>query len=451
MIESLRAFLPGSLVDVFPLEDPNSLLGQRLEFRPIKVHVARNSIVVSRRAVIEQTMLEVKDSNAIAEIKEGARFTGTVRAIVEYGAFVEISPGIYGLLHITDISWKHTSSVNEVLSRGDEVEVMVLAIDKEKNHVSLGMKHLQPNPWEFFSRAHPVNSRAFGKVTRVLEYGIFVEVEDGVQGLVHTSEMSWTRKNPNPSKLYSAGDEVEIMVLEIDTERRRISLGIKQCQPNPWQEFAVAYRKGDKVNGKVRSISEFGLFVELSGDIDGLVRMSELSYEKSGEEAVRDYSKGQEVEMVVVAIDAERERISLSIKQLQDGGFGAFCEEYLRGAMVRGTIAVFAEKGAQVNLENGVRGFLPISEIAEQHVENMSDHIKEGEEREFLLIDTDMRNRQAILSLKEKGRRQRELATQERKQRSPAGNTLGALLQAKILETKEEAERQAEQAPNDDE
>ena len=438
MMDGLRGFLPGSLVDIFPLPDPMSLVGERIEFRPIKVNMVRSSIVVSRRAVIERTMLEVKDSNVMSTLEPGAKLPGVVRAVVEYGAFVEVMPGVYGLLHITDISWKHTASVAEVLKKGDEIEVVVLKVDEEKGRVSLGMKQLQPDPWEFFDRSHPINSRAFGKVTRVLEYGIFVEVDNGVQGLVHNSEMSWTRKTPNPAKIYNIGDEVEVMILDIDAGRRRISLGVKQCQPNPWQEFAVAYRKGDKVSGKVRSVNEFGLFVELSGGIDGLVRMSELSYEKNGDEAARDYVKGQEVEMVVTSIDAERERISLSIKQINDGDFDAFVEQNSHGSLVQGTVSAVLEKGAQVRLEGGVRAFLPIGEIADKRIEQVGDYVKEGDELEFVLIDHDIRHRQVTVSLKEKDRSREK--TEKRPPIKPSANTLGALLQAKILETKADKE-----------
>ncbi len=438
-MDGLRAFLPGSLVDIFPQADVSGIIGKRMEVRPIKVNKVRNSLVVSRRAVIEHDMLDIKDDSVAGAIEAGARFRGSVRAIVEYGAFVEISPGVYGLLHITDISWKHTTSITDVLSVGDETEVVVLSVDRDKGRVALGMKQLQPNPWEFFDRAHPVGSRMFGKVTRVLEYGIFVEVEDGVQGLVHSSEMSWTRKNPNPIKLYSVGDEAEVMVLDIDAKRRRISLGIKQCMPNPWQDFAAAYRKGDRVKGTVRSISEFGIFIELLGGIDGLARMGELSYDMSGEEAVRAYKKGQEVEMVVLDINADRERISLSAKQLANTGFDAFVGRHLHGSLVKGVIAAVVEKGAQVKLEGDVRGFLPISEISETHVENVGDFVKAGEEHEFVLIDNDMNNMQAVVSLREKERRVRDKAMQERKT-APPKNTLGAMLQAKIRESEESDE-----------
>lgn len=437
-LEGIRAFLPGSLVDIFPQSDSSTLVGQTIEVRPIKFNPARNSLVVSRRAVMERAMLDVKDGGAMETVTEGARMRGTVKAVVEYGAFVEIAAGIYGLMHITDISWKHTTSINEALSVGQEVEVMVLGVDKEKGRISLGMKQLQPNPWEYFDRTHPAGSRMFGKVTRAMEYGVFVEVEDGVQGLVHSSEMSWTRKNINPLKSYSPGDEVEVMILEIDAERRRISLGIKQCTPNPWQDFAAAHRKGDRLTAKVRSVStEFGLFMELDGGIDGLVRLTELSYDEPGETALRKYKKGDEAEVVVLSIDAERERIGLGIKQLESGGFDEFVEQHLHSTQgVRGKITAIVEKGAQVELEGGVRGFLPIGEIAEQRVENIGDFLKEGEEHEFILIKGDARNMQAVLSIKEMIRQQREQAMQERKKEAQAqqGPTLGALISAKMRE-----------------
>ncbi|MGI9298048.1 MAG: 30S ribosomal protein S1 [Gammaproteobacteria bacterium] len=448
-VDGLRAFLPGSLVDIFPHSDPSVFVGQKIEARPIKVNRARNSLVVSRRAVIERAMLEVKEGSMVESIKPEARFRGTVRAIVDYGAFVEIASGIYGLLHITDISWKHTASIENVFAVGDEIEVMVLSVDREKGRIALGMKQLQPNPWEFFDRAHPVGSRMFGKVTRAQEYGVFVEVEDGVQGLVHNSEMSWTRKIPNPMKTYSPGDEVEVMILEIDTDRRRISLGIKQCTPNPWREFAAAYRKGDRITGTVRSISEFGLFVELPGEIDGLVRMGELSYERPGEEAAREYQRGQEVEAVILAIDAERERISLGVKQIGNTGFDAFVDRHLRGTVVRGVVSAVVEKGAQITLEGETRGFLPIGEISEQRVENVGDFVKAGEEHDFILLNNDMKNMQAIVSLKEHDRQQREKALQERKKQAPPRNTLGAMLQAKIRES--ESEESGEQSAPDKE
>ncbi len=436
-LDGLRAFLPGSLVDIFPQSDPAALVGSSIEVRPIKINQARKSLVVSRRAVIERAMLEVKDNNLMEKVAEGARFTGAVRAVVEYGAFIEVASGIYGLLHITDVSWKHTTNIHNVLAVGDEIEVVVLSVDGEKGRISLGMKQLQPNPWEFFDRLHPIGSRIFGKVTRVLEYGIFVELEEGVQGLVHSSEMSWTRKNPNPAKLYAEGGEVEVMILEIDKDRRRISLGIKQCAPNPWREFSVAYRKGDKITGKVRSINEFGIFIELPGGIDGLVRMSELSYDSPGEEAAREYKKGQEVEVAVLTIDTERERISLSVKQTENTGFEAFSGGHLRGDMVRGKILSVGEKDAKVILEGDVRAVLPIGEISEQRVENISDFVKEGEEHEFVLLKNDMRNMQALVSIKERNRQVREKALQERKEQAPPRSTFGAMLRAKIHEVSE--------------
>ena len=444
MIEGVRAFLPGSLVDVTPQTDLHAIVGQKVECRPIKVNAAKNSLVVSRRIVIEKTILEVSDGSFMETLAEGARFEGEVRHIVEYGAFVEIASGICGLVHITDLSWRHTTSVADVLKVGEKVEVIVLSVDREKRRISLGVKQLQPNPWDFFHRAHPPGSRLFGKVTRVLDYGVFVELGDGVQGLVHNSEMSWTRKNPNPGKLYSDGDEVEVAVLEIDIERRRISLGVKQCQPNPWKEFAVAYRKGDKLSGRVRSISEFGMFVEMPGGIDGLVRLPDLSYEKSGEEAIRQYRRGQDIDVVILAVDADRERIHLGIKQLDDSDFESFSEQAVRGSVVSGTIESIAEKGAHVKLDGGVRAFLPISEIAEQRVDAVADFVKEGETREFVLIDSDKRKMRATVSIKERDRRAREKLMQDHRKQPAPKNTLGAILQqAQILAAKKEEEEEA--------
>ena len=446
-IDDLRAFLPGSLVDIFPKSEGTDIVGQTIEVRPIKINKPRNSLVVSRRAVIERAMLEPKDSDLMNTIAVDSRLRGTVKAIVEYGAFVEIAAGLYGLLHITDVSWKHTISVANVLQIGEEIDVIVLSIDKEKGRISLGAKQLQPNPWEFFDRTHPVGSRIFGKIARVLEYGVLVEIEDGIQGLVHSSEISWTRRNPSPNKLYNVGEEIEVTVLEIDSKRHRVSLSIKQCAPNPWQEFAVAYRKGDRITAKVRSISEFGIFMELPGNIDGLVRMGELSYEDSGQEVAAQYQKGQEVEVMILSIDDKRERIRLGIKQTKNEGFQEFSEQYMHGSKVRGTVTAIAEKGAQVKLEGEIRGFLPISEISEQRVKVISDHIEEGKEYEFILLDNNMDNMQAIVSLKESNRQQRDKIMQERRQQAPVKNTLGAMLQAKIQESVQKIQDIAQEKP----
>ena len=429
MCDNIRAFLPWSLVDVFPVSDPASLIGTRQQFKAVKINPHKSSVVVSRRALLEKQMLESKDGEDPAAFNEGGQVKGTVRAIVEYGAFVEIRSGVFGLLHITDISWKHVDSVTEVLSVGDEIDIVILRVDTEKGRISLGMKQLQPDPWEYFHRTSPVGSRVFGKVVKMLEFGMFVEIGDGVQGLVHSSEISWKRKDSNWENLYKPGDEVEVMVLEIDRDRRRISLGIKQCQQNPWQDFAAAYRKGDKVKGIVRAINEHGLFVELPGEIEGLVRPANVTY---GDEdaALREYAKGQEVETVVLSIDVDRERIGLGIKQLADGDFEAFRENHLKGSMVRGTVAeVLGKGGANIDLGPNIRGLLPISEIAEEHVEDAGAYVKVGEEKEFVLIDIDEKNRRAIVSLKEKDRSERDKRV--RKSAQPT-TKLGALLQAKL-------------------
>lgn len=429
MCDNIRAFLPWSLVDVFPVSDPASLIGTRQQFKAVKINPHKSSVVVSRRALLEKQMLESKDGEDPAAFNEGGQVKGTVRAIVEYGAFVEIRSGVFGLLHITDISWKHVDSVTEVLSVGDEIDIVILRVDTEKGRISLGMKQLQPDPWEYFHRTSPVGSRVFGKVVKMLEFGMFVEIGDGVQGLVHSSEISWKRKDSNWENLYKPGDEVEVMVLEIDRDRRRISLGIKQCQQNPWQDFAAAYRKGDKVKGIVRAINEHGLFVELPGEIEGLVRPANVTY---GDEdaALREYAKEQEVETVVLSIDVDRERIGLGIKQLADGDFEAFRENHLKGSMVRGTVAeVLGKGGANIDLGPNIRGLLPISEIAEEHVEDAGAYVKVGEEKEFVLIDIDEKNRRAIVSLKEKDRSERDKRV--RKSAQPT-TKLGALLQAKL-------------------
>lgn len=429
MCDNIRAFLPWSLVDVFPVSDPASLIGTRQQFKAVKINPHKSSVVVSRRALLEKQMLESKDGEDPAAFNEGGQVKGTVRAIVEYGAFVEIRSGVFGLLHITDISWKHVDSVTEVLSVGDEIDIIILRVDTEKGRISLGMKQLQPDPWEYFHRTSPVGSRVFGKVVKMLEFGMFVEIGDGVQGLVHSSEISWKRKDSNWENLYKPGDEVEVMVLEIDRDRRRISLGVKQCQKNPWQDFAAAYRKGDKVKGIVRAINEHGLFVELPGEIEGLVRPANVTY---GDEdaALREYAKGQEVETVVLSIDVDRERIGLGIKQLADGDFEAFRENHLKGSMVRGTVAeVLGKGGANIDLGPNIRGLLPISEIAEEHVEDAGAYMKVGEEKEFVLIDIDEKNRRAIVSLKEKDRSERDKRV--RKSAQPT-TKLGALLQAKL-------------------
>lgn len=427
MCDNVRAFLPWSLVDVFPVSDPASLLGTRQQFKAIKINNSKHSVVVSRRALLEKEMLEGKDGEASGAFAEGGQVRGVVRAIVDYGAFVEIRSGVFGLLHITDLSWRHINTVDEAVKIGDEIDVVILRVDTEKGRISLGMKQLQPDPWDYFHRTYPVSSRVFGKIVKMMEFGMFVEIGDGVQGLVHSSEVSWRRKDSNWDNLYKNGDEVEVMVLEIDRDRRRISLGIKQCQPNPWQDFATAYRKGDKVKGVIRSINEHGLFVELPGEIEGLVRPANVSYENE-EEAMREYDKGAEVETVVLSIDVEKERIGLGIKQLADGDFETFRENTLKGSLVRGTVMEISGKGgANISLGPNIRAFLPISEVSEERVESAADVVKVGDETEFVLIDIDEKNRRAIVSLKEKNRTDRD----KRKTSQPT-TKLGALLKAKL-------------------
>lgn len=440
LCDGVRAFLPGSLVDVFPIADQNALVGQRMEFKPIKINNAKNSVVLSRRAIIERNMTN-RDGGEATPFNEGDRISGTVRSITDYGAFVEIGNGVFGLLHITDISWKHVVAVTDVLSVGDTVDVVIVCVIPEKGRISLSMKRLQPDPWEFFDRTHPVGSRIFGKIVRLEDYGAFVEVAEGVQGLVHSSEISWKRKSFSSSKVWQIGEEVEVMVLEIDKARHRISLGSKQCQPNPWQEFSAAYRKGDTIKGVVSSINEHGMFVELPGEIDGLVRLSDLSYEEDGAQAILAYKKDQGIEAAVLSIDVERERIGLGIKQLSDGEFEAFASKHLKGTKVMGLVSGYAPKGAHVKLAENVRAYLPINEISESRVEKVEDHVKENEEMEFILIDIDRKNHRAIVSLKEKYRSLREKSLRDNNAKpSPK---LGDLLQAKLEESKADNEAKA--------
>ena len=438
LCDGVRGFLPGSLVDVVPQssDDQNSLVGQRMEFKPIKINSSRNSVVVSRRAVIERNILNI-DVNDTAEFSEGTVLTGTVQRVVDYGAFVEIGTGIYGLLHITDISWKHINNVADVLKVGDKIEVKIIRLDLEKKRVALSMKQLKPDPWEYFDRSHPVGSRLFGKVVRIEDYGAFIEIADGVQGLVHSSEISWKRKHMNAEEIWSIGEEVEVMVLEMDKKRRRVSLGSKQCYPNPWQEFAAAYRKGDRINGVIKSISDIGLFVELPGGIHGLVHISEISYEENGDKAIKAYEKEQTIEMLVLSIDVSKERVSLGIKQLTDGEFEEFIEKHLKGTKITGKISSIIAKGAHVELTENIRAYLPIHEISESRVENVSEYVKEGEELSFILVDIDRKNRRAILSLKERDRALREQSLLESANFQP-NTKLGDLLQAKLEETNNE-------------
>ena len=441
-MDGLRAFLPGSLADIFPNSpSDDSLIGQTLAFKPIKVNRRRNSVVLSRRAALEPDMLSSKDKDALNRLNEGDKVMSKVRAIVDYGAFLEIAEHVFGLLHITDISWKHTTDINSVMKIGDEVETVILKLDRERGRVSLGRKQLQPDPWQYVERSHPVGSRAFGKVTRVLEYGVFVEIDDELQGLVHSSEMSWTKRNVNPSKMVEVGDEVEVQILEIDRERLRISLGMKQCKSNPWQEFATAYRKGDVITCKVHSISEYGIFMELPGDIEGLVWLGDISWDEKPQIAAQKYRRGQEVQAMILNIDPERERIGLSIKQLENKQFEDFCADNLSGALLAAVVTSVEDKGAVMKLtDSGLSAFLPISEISETRVESVGERLRVGQECEVALINADVTKHRILVSLKAKHRQAQQRAMQQQKANNEQATTkLGALLQAKIQEQKEEA------------
>lgn len=433
MINGIRAFLPGSLVDIRPVKDTTPYEGKELEFKVIKLDRKRNNVVVSRRAILEAT--QGAERQALLEsLKEGAIVKGIVKNITDYGAFVDLG-GIDGLLHITDLAWRRVKHPSEVLSVGDELEAVVLKFDQEKNRVSLGLKQLGEDPWVGLSRRYPTGTRLFGKVTNLTDYGAFVEIEQGIEGLVHVSEMDWTNKNVHPSKVVQLGDEVEVMILEIDEDRRRISLGMKQCMPNPWDEFAANHKKGDRVRGQIKSITDFGVFIGLPGGIDGLVHLSDLSWSLPGEEAVRNYKKGDEVEAMVLGIDVERERISLGIKQLEGDPFSNFVATHDKGNLVKGTVKAIDPKGAVISLDMDVEGYLRASEVSRDRVEDIRTHLKEGDEVEAMIINVDRKNRSINLSIKAKDMAETSEAMQKmaNEQSASAGTTnLGALLKAKL-------------------
>jgi small subunit ribosomal protein S1 len=433
MTNGIRAFLPGSLIDMRPVKDTTPYEGKTLEFKVIKLDRKRNNVVLSRRAVIELSQGEER-AKLLETLQEGSIVKGTVKNITDYGAFIDLG-GIDGLLHITDMAWRRVRHPSEVLAVGQEVTAKVLKFDQEKNRVSLGVKQLGDDPWVGISRRYPTGTRMFGKVTNITDYGAFVEIEPGIEGLVHVSEMDWTNKNVNPSKVVSLGDEVEVMVLEIDEDRRRISLGMKQCRPNPWQEFAENHRKGDKVSGTIKSITDFGVFIGLPGGIDGLVHLSDLSWNKTGEEAVREFKKGDEVGAVVLAIDVERERISLGIKQLDGDPFTSYASQHEKGHVVTGTVKSVDPKGAVVVIGGDIDGYLRASEISRDRVEDARNHLKEGDTVEAMIINIDRKSRSIALSIKAKD----SVETAETLQRMQAesgaatGTTnLGALLRAKL-------------------
>jgi len=433
MINSIRAFLPGSLVDVRPVKDTSHFEGKEIEFKVIKLDKKRNNVVVSRRAVLEATLGEERKA-LLENLQEGSVIKGIVKNITDYGAFVDLG-GIDGLLHITDLAWRRVKHPSEVLEVGQEVEAKVLKFDQDKQRVSLGMKQLGEDPWSGLTRRYPQGTRLFGKVSNLTDYGAFVEIEQGIEGLVHVSEMDWTNKNVHPSKVVQLGDEVEVMILEIDESRRRISLGMKQCQANPWEEFAANHNKGDKISGAVKSITDFGIFVGLPGGIDGLVHLSDLSWTEAGEEAVRKYKKGEEVEAVVLAIDVEKERISLGIKQLEGDPFGSFISVNDKGSLVKGSVKSVDAKGAVVSLSEEVEGYLPASEFAADRVEDLTTKLKEGDEVEAVIVTVDRKNRSIRLSVKAKDAKENReaLNSVNAAATANAGTTsLGDLLKAKL-------------------
>jgi small subunit ribosomal protein S1 len=426
LTNGIRAFLPGSLVDTRPVKDTTPYEGKTLEFKVIKLDRKRNNVVLSRRAVIEASMGEER-AKLMETLKEGTIVTGIVKNITDYGAFVDLG-GIDGLLHITDLAWRRVRHPSEVLSVGQEITAKVLKYDQEKNRVSLGVKQLGDDPWTGLSRRYPQGTRLFGKVTNLTDYGAFVEVEQGIEGLVHVSEMDWTNKNVAPSKVVQLGDEVEVMVLEIDEERRRISLGMKQCKANPWDDFAMSHKKGDKVSGAIKSITDFGVFI-------GLVHLSDLSWTEAGEEAVRKFKKGDELEAVVLAIDVERERVSLGVKQLEGDPFNNYCAMNDKGALVHGTVKSVEPKGAVIQLSDEVEGYLRASEISRDRVEDAGTHLKEGDKVEAMVINIDRKARSIQLSIKAKDNADTQDAMQKMSSDTSASSgttSLGALLKAKL-------------------
>ena len=429
-IDNVRAFLPGSLVDVRPVRDPSYLENKPLEFKVIKLDQKRNNVVVSRRAVVEQEY-SAERSALLDNLQEGAAVKGVVKNLTDYGAFVDLG-GIDGLLHITDMAWKRVKHPSEVVKVGEEIDVRILKFDRERQRVSLGLKQLGADPWQNIARRYPANTRLFGKVTNIADYGCFVEIEEGVEGLVHVSEMDWTNKNVNPAKVVHVGQEVEVMVLDIDEERRRISLGVKQCKTNPWKEFAENYNRGDKVSGQIKSITDFGIFIGLAGGIDGLVHLSDISWDMPGEEAVRSYQKAQQVDAMVLSIDPERERISLGIKQLAKDPFSAYIAEHPKGSIVTGVVREVDAKGAIIDLGNGVDGQLRASELSRERVEDARLLLKVGEEVEAKFTGVDRKGRSISLSIKAKDIHEEQEAMQNYRTDSPTGTSLGDLLKEQI-------------------
>ncbi len=439
----VRGFLPGSLVDVRPVRDTAYLEGKDLEFKVIKLDQQRNNVVVSRRAVVEAEYSEERDK-LLETLADGLEIKGIVKNLTDYGAFVDLG-GVDGLLHITDMAWKRVHHPSEVVEIGDEIAVKVLKFDREKMRVSLGLKQMGDDPWVNITRRYPEATRLFGKVTNIADYGAFVEIEEGVEGLVHVSEMDWTNKNIHPSKVVSLGDEVEIMVLDIDEERRRISLGMKQCKTNPWDDFAQNFKKGDKVKGNIKSITDFGIFIGLDGGIDGLVHLSDISWDLLGEEAVRNFNKGDEVEAVVLSVDPERERISLGVKQLDTDPFSVYVTTHSKGSVVKGTVTEVDARGATIELAEGVTGYLRVSELARERIEDASAVLSVGDEVEAKFLAIDRKSRAINLSIKAKDYEEEAAVIRSytnKSQSSSAGTatTLGALLKEKMSASEEESD-----------
>jgi len=433
MVNGIRAFLPGSLVDTRPVKDTTPFEGKEFEFKVIKLDRKRNNVVVSRRAVLEASMGEERQK-LLENLQEGTVIKGIVKNITDYGAFVDLG-GIDGLLHITDLAWRRVRHPSEVLNVGDEVTAKVLKFDQEKNRVSLGMKQLGEDPWVGIARRYPQGTRLFGKVTNLTDYGSFVEIEQGIEGLVHVSEMDWTNKNIHPTKVVQLGDEVEVMILEIDEDRRRISLGMKQCMANPWDDFAMNHKKGDKVRGAIKSITDFGIFIGLPGGIDGLVHLSDLSWSASGEEAKQNFKKGDEVEAVVLSIDVEKERISLGVKQLDGDPFTSFVATHDKNSLVSGTVTSVDQRGAVVDLGSEVEGYLRVSEFSRDRIEDLTQHLKVGQVIETMIINVDRKTRSINLSIKAKDQVEQTQAMQKLASDSSASSgttNLGALLKAKL-------------------
>ncbi|MCS5565627.1 MAG: 30S ribosomal protein S1 [Methylococcales bacterium] len=433
-VGALRAFLPGSLVDVRPVRDTAFLEGRDLEFKVIKIDQKRNNVVLSRRAVVEKEYSAEREA-LLASLEDGVVVNGIVKNLTDYGAFIDLG-GIDGLLHITDMAWRRVRHPSECVEIGQEIQVKILKFDKEKNRVSLGMKQMGEDPWQNISRRYPKGSRLFGKVNNLTDYGCFVEIEEGVEGLVHVSEMDWTNKNVSPSRIVQLGDEVEIMVLDIDEDRRRISLGMKQCKANPWDEFAAIHKKGDRLSGTIKSITDFGVFIGLDGGIDGLVHLSDISWQVGGDEAIRNYKRGDQVESVILGIDSERERISLGIKQLEQDPFQNYIASLDKGVLVKGVIKEVVPRGAIVTLEENVDGFIRASEIQKDRVEDARTLLKEGEEVEAKFVGVDKKNKMINLSIKAKHHEEESTALKDYSSQAVVGKaTLGDIFKEHMDES----------------